>query len=37
MKVIKNPAWGYYLADIDPHFDEEKVGKWMYFSERGSL
>lgn len=21
----------YYLADTDPHFDETKVGKWMYF------
>lgn len=31
MRVIKNPAWVYYLADIDPHFDEVKVGKWMYF------
>lgn len=31
MRVIKNPAWVYYLADTDPHFDETKVGKWMYF------
>lgn len=31
MRVIKNPAWVYYLADTDPHFDEIKVGKWMYF------
>lgn len=31
MRIIKNPAWVYYLADIDPHFDEVKVGKWMYF------
>lgn len=31
MRVIKNPAWVYYLADTDPHFDEAKVGKWMYF------
>lgn len=31
MRVIKNPAWVYYLADTDPHFDEVKVGKWMYF------
>lgn len=27
MRVIKNPAWVYYLADIDPHFDKVKVGK----------
>ena len=31
MRVVKNPAWVYYLADTDPHFDETKVGKWMYF------
>lgn len=31
MRVIKNPAWVYYLADTDLHFDETKVGKWMYF------
>ena len=31
MIVIKNSAWVYYLADTDPHFDETKVGKWMYF------
>ena len=31
MRVIKNSAWVYYLADTDPHFDETKVGKWMYF------
>ena len=31
MRVIKKPAWVYYLADTDPHFDETKVGKWMYF------
>ena len=31
MRVIKNPVWVYYLADTDPHFDETKVGKWMYF------
>lgn len=31
MRVIKNPAWVYYLADTDLHFDEVKVGKWMYF------
>ena len=31
MRVTKNPVWVYYLADTDPHFDETKVGKWMYF------
>ncbi len=31
MRIIKNPVWVYYLADTDPHFDEAKVGKWMYF------
>ena len=31
MRVIKNTVWVYYLADTDPHFDETKVGKWMYF------
>ena len=31
MRVVKNPAWVYYLAETDPHFDETKVGKWMYF------
>ena len=28
MRVVKNPAWVYYLAETDPHFDETKVGKW---------
>lgn len=31
MRVVKNPAWVFYLADKDPDFDENKVGKWMYF------
>lgn len=31
MRVIKNPAWVFYLSDTDPQFDESKVGKWMYF------
>lgn len=31
MRVIKNPAWVYYLTDEDPDFDGNKVGKWMYF------
>ena len=31
MRVIKNPAWVYYLTDKDPDFDNSKVGKWMYF------
>lgn len=31
MRVIKNPAWVYYITDKDPDFDENKVGKWMYF------
>ena len=33
MRITKTPAWVFYLADTDPHFDEEKVGKWMYFFE----
>ncbi len=24
-------AWVYYFTDRDPHFDKDKVGKWMYF------
>ena len=31
MRIIENPAWVYYLTDIAPQFNEEKVGKWMYF------
>lgn len=31
MKIVENPAWVYYFTDIAPHFNEEKVGKWMYF------
>lgn len=31
MRLIENSAWVYYFDDIDPHFDEVKVGKWMYF------
>jgi hypothetical protein len=31
MRVIKNPAWVYYITDKDPDFDDHKVGKWMYF------
>ena len=31
MRVIKSLVWVYYLTDTEPHFDKEKVGKWMYF------
>lgn len=31
MRIIENTTWVYYLADADPHFDTDKVGKWMYF------
>jgi hypothetical protein len=31
MRVMENSAWVYYLSDKDPHFDDHKVGEWMYF------
>lgn len=33
MRIIENPIWVYYKADEEPYFDENKVGKWMYFFE----
>ena len=31
MRIIENPIWVYYKADEEPCFDENKVGKWMYY------
>jgi hypothetical protein len=30
MKIVRNPAWVYYLSD-DVQLDDDKCGKWMYF------
>ncbi|MDL2219578.1 hypothetical protein LJC04_04520 [Ruminococcaceae bacterium OttesenSCG-928-O06] len=37
MRIIKNPAWVFYLGDTDSLI-EEKTGKWMYFfdGEKGA-
>ena len=31
MKIIENPFWVFYLSEPKPDFDNDKVGKWMYF------
>ena len=32
IKIISNPGWVYYLKDLkESPFDDDKVGKWMYF------
>ena len=32
MRVVSNPAWVFYVnEEAAAEFDENKVGKWMYF------
>ena len=30
-------GWIWYIGDTEPHFDEHKCGKWMYFFEDRSF
>jgi len=36
MQIIKESGWIYYLGN-DINFDNEKVGKWMYFFNNGDF
>lgn len=32
MRIVSNPAWVFYVnEEAAAEFDENKVGKWMYF------
>jgi len=36
MKVYENEVWKYFLSDEEPDYDQDRVGKWMFFYKGGS-